>query len=379
MMKIFLPVTLLLLSCAVHAQQNFSSLDQWLENNVQQLGGRAVLVVYKNGKPIYTKSENELTTRQKIMNRAIARRQGKPIHGAAQDMDENSRMPIASCSKWLTAALVMTFVDEGKLTINDPIGKYLPVMAANGKGGITIWQCLSHTTGIKQTGLGEQDESGDSGTGLDRFGKLKTLGAGKANTMDAVMDSIARIPMEGVPGKTFHYGNAGLQIAAAIIEKISGQSFEELFQQRIAKPCDMLHTDYGHKPVPLAAGGAWSTTTDYMHFLQMILDKGIYNGKRVLSAGSIAAMQKDYTKDANIVYSPVNAKSWDYGFGEWVMKDGATSKSNTVSSPGLFGSFPWIDNQKGYCAMLFTFNLKNKGREELYKSLKETVDKVITN
>ena len=56
---------------------------------------------------------------------------------------------IASCSKWLSAALVMTFVDEGKLNLNDTIGKFLPVMTDHQKGNITIWQCLSHLTGYK--------------------------------------------------------------------------------------------------------------------------------------------------------------------------------------------------------------------------------------
>lgn len=358
------------------AQQKFSSLDEWLQDHVTQMGGRAVLMIYKDGQLVYSKAENDLTPRQKIAGRMIARRQGGNASQAVQDYDENTKQRIASCSKWLSAALVMTFVDEGKLNLNDTIGKYLPVMTANGKGGITIWQCLSHLTGIEQTGIGEEDVDEKSDVSTNRK-KLKSLNENGWSSMNAVMDSMARLPMEGEPGKTFHYGNAGLQIAAAIIEKISGQSFEEAFQQRIAKPCEMHHTDFGNKNVPLAAGGAWSTPTDYMHFLQMILNHGMYHGKKVLSEKSIAAMQMNYIKNAHIAYAPANAGNAGYGFGEWILKEASSNNKVVVASPGLFGSFPWIDYNKGYCAMLFTFNIKARGRDELYASLRKEVDKVL--
>jgi CubicO group peptidase (beta-lactamase class C family) len=365
---------LLFLSSSILTQaQKFKPLDSWLQKNITQLGGHAVLMIYKDGKIIYQQSENELNRKQKIVGRVVARRQGKDADDFLQDYDANTRQRIASCSKWLSAALVMTFVDEGKLNIDDTIGKYLPVMTLHGKGKITIWQCLSHLTGIKQTGLGESDEE-DAGKGLSKFKNLKN----QWPSMEAAIDSIAKSKMEGEPGKIFHYGNVGLQIAAAVIEKISGKSFETLFEERIAKPCEMPQTDFGKTNVPLAAGGAWSTTNDYLHFLEMILNKGMYKGKRVLSEKSIAAMQVNYAKDTRIVYSPAQAGNWGYGFGEWVMNitsDGKTS--NAVSSPGLFGSFPWVDNEKSYCAMLFTFNIKSKGRGELYRGLKELVDRIM--
>ena len=363
-----------LLGCTflLKAQKSFLSLDHWLEDHVQDLGGRAVLIIYKDGKEIYKKSENELTRRQKIARKMMARRQGKSASESVQNFDENTRQRIASCSKWLSAALVMTFVDEGKLHINDTIGKFLPVMTANGKGSITIAQCLSHLTGIKQTGLGEVDEEMERGT--ETLGRLKKLNKNMAS-MDAAMDSIAKLPMEDEPGKTFHYGNVGLQIAAAIIEKISSKSFETLFQERIARPCEMGQTDFGNKDVPLAAGDAWSTASDYMHFLQMLLNKGTYNGKKVLSEKSVAAMQVNYAKNAKVAYSPATTLASGYGFGTWVITEASGNNKGAVSSPGLFGSFPWVDYEKGYCATLFTFNLKNKGRQELYNSLKDLVDK----
>jgi hypothetical protein len=54
-------------------------------------------------------------------------------------------------------------------------------------------------------------------------------------------------------------------------------------------------------------------------------------------------------------------------------------RSNSVTSPGLFGSFPWVDTQRRYCAFLFVYNLKHKGRNEKYRELKETVDAAVRN
>lgn len=331
-------------------------MDTWLNNNLKAIGGRAVLVLYKDGKIIYSKSANEMTRRQKMLGKFVARKKGVDADEALQDFGMDTRQRIASCSKWLSAALVMTFVDEGKLQLEDTIGMYLPVMSEQGKGNITIWQCLSHLTAIKSPSLKES---------LTEMGQLAD--------MDAAVQQIAAMPMEGEPGKVFHYSNVGLQLAAAVIEKISGNNFETLFQDRIAGPCGMVNSDFGHGKVPLAAGGAWSTPNDYIRFLAMILNDGLYNGKQVLSAKSVAAMQHNYAANATVASSPAEAGKWGYGFGEWVMDD-AKERSQAVSSPGLFGSFPWVDNKLGYAGFLFTMNINNKGRHERYSELKKLVD-----
>ena len=174
----------------------------------------------------------------------------------------------------------------------------------------------------------------------------------------------------------FHYSNAGLQIAAAVIEKISGKSFQTLFAERIAQPLDMKNTDFGTNKVALPAGGAYSTPEDYMHFVEMILNKGVYNDTRILSEKSIALMQiNQLNKNTKIGYSPAEAGDFGYGYGEWVMETSTMNNLTTaVTSPGLFGSFPWVDNKNHYCAFLMTMYLKSEGRNERYKALKSLVD-----
>ena len=357
--KCSLIAPLLLFLQVSFAQSNFKYTDEWLGKNLRQLGGRATLVILKDGKIIYNKSENNLSPGQKMAIKYFAKKQGKDVQQALQDYNFTTRAPIASCSKWLSAALVMTFVDEEKLNLNDTVGKILPVLTNHQKGNITVGQCLSHLTAIDAGDLKESREIINEGS-----------------SMDEVIEKIAEQPMEGEPGKVFHYSSIGLQIAAAIIEKISGKDFKTLFKERIALPCGMKNTDFGNGTIALAAGGAYSTPEDYIHFLQMILQDGSINGKQVLSKQSIIKMQQNYTLHAKVAYSPDQAGDMNYGLGEWIMEDNA-GRANTVTSPGLFGSFPWVDNQRNYAGLLFVFNLKNKGRRKIYTELKSIIDKQV--
>ncbi|MEO6327901.1 MAG: serine hydrolase domain-containing protein [Ginsengibacter sp.] len=358
-LKCTLILSFLLLLQVGNAQNKFGKVQNWLNDNIEQLGGRAVLMIYKNGKIVFSETRNKMNKRQKILSRFIAKKQGKDAAEATHDYTAASKIAIASCSKWLSAALVMTFVDEGKLNLEDSVGKFLAVMTANGKGGIKIWECLSHLTGIAAGSLRESIE------------EMKNT-----HSMDEAIEKIAQQPKEGEPGKTFHYSNLGLQIAGAVVEKISGKNFETLFAERIAGPCEMKNTDFGKGKVALPAGGAYSTTEDYLNFLEMILHNGKFNNKNVLSEAAVIKMQQNYARGAEVAYSPAEASGWGYGFGEWVMED-TGKRSNAVTSPGLFGSFPWVDNERNYAAVLFCFNLKNKGRGERYKDFKKLIDEAI--
>lgn len=324
---------LLIAGSVVRAQDRWTPVGDWLEQHTSEMGGRSALVVYRDGRLVYSKTVGGYTT--------------------------TSRQLIASCSKWLSAALVMTFVDEGKLNLSDTVGRYLPVLSQHGKGGITVRQCLSHLTGIKEPPLRRS---------LQQIRGFRS--------MDAAMDWVAGLPMEGEPGKVFHYSNAGLQIAGAILEKIDGKSFQDLFLERIARPLGMSNTDFGNGPVALPAGSASSTPEDYGKFLEMILNKGTYPGGRLLRESSIAEMEVNrITSEVSVAYAPVQGETgWGYGYGEWVLKGLSGGDGLFVSSPGLFGSFPWVDNGRHYCAFLMTFYLDNRGRLDRYKELKQLVD-----
>jgi len=354
-------VFILMMCVSGNAQQNFAAVDNWLHHNLHEIGGRGVIMVYKDGKVVYAKAENGLTPKEKLVIKFLAKKKEKDQEQEMQDFTISTVMPIASCSKWLSAAVVMTFVQEGKLKLEDSIGKYLPIMTQNGKGSITVKDCLSHLTGIKAPPI-----------------KQAIANQQEFNTMDEALANIAAMPKEGEHGKVFHYSNVGLQMLASVLEKISGKPFETLFKSRIAQPCAMMNTTFGNKAVVSPAGGAMSSAEDYLKFLSMILHDGLYKGKQILTKQSIAMMQQNQAKGATLGYSPEEAGNWGYGFGEWTMQEGATPL-DAVCSPGLFGTFPWIDTNKKYAAILFTYNINFKGRHERYLALKALVDEAVEN
>jgi CubicO group peptidase (beta-lactamase class C family) len=357
---------------STRAQDRFEKATDWVNLHLEELGGRAVLIILKDSQVVYRQAFNDMSKKQRAFAKMRARAKDLEEDAFMKDFTPDTRERIASASKWLTAALAMTFIDENKFRLSDTVGKFLPILSKYGKGHIKIWHCLSHTTGIKEGGLRET---------ITSFQKVQT--------MSAYVEQILEYPMEGEPGKSFRYGNAGMQILAAVMEKVGEKDFETLFKERIAEPLGMTDTDFGKQGLPLAAGGAWSTPNDYIKFLQMILNDGIYNGKRIISKALIQEMQKNKIgRDCIISYSPDEAGKWGYGLGEWLMdnplaisprKDAVPEsvRSQSVCSPGLSGSFPWVDNQKKYSAILFVMNLNQKDRYGSYRELKSIIDNIL--
>ena len=94
---------------------------------------------------------------------------------------------------------------------------------------------------------------------------------------------------------------------------------------------------------------------------------------RVLSEQSIAEMEKNRLgPDVRIAYTPAETALGQvgYGFGEWIIGE-------AVSSPGLFGSLPWVDSQHGYSAFLLVFYLSDKGKQERYRDLMRLVNEAV--
>jgi len=322
----------LLLSNAVAGQDQFDRVTRILESKKRVLGGNVCMLIFKDNHLVYTENLGDYTRKTPEM--------------------------IASCSKWLTAALAATFIDEGKISPKDSIGKYLPVFTRYGKGNITIGQCMSHTSGI---------ESGQI--------TLRTLiERRKITSLDEEINLFAAKPMSGKPGEVFSYGNIGLNIVGRILEVVSHQDFETLFQERIAKPLAMKNTTFKMGKAVNPSGGATSTASDYMNFLQMILQKGTFNGKQIISEKTIELMQISRTVRAKVVYSPNEAAGFEYGWGEWILEKDEIGNSTVVCSPGLFGTYPWVDLQRKYAAIVFVKNIQVKDRQKNYQEIRDSVN-----
>jgi len=117
----------------------------------------------------------------------------------------------------------------------------------------------------------------------------------------------------------------------------------------------MPTTDYGHMANPAIAGGARSTANEYTNFLIMLVNRGTFNGKRVLSEKAVLEMEKNQSGNVVIGHSPYPNKPpfnpykndvIRYGIGCWRDVVNPTDQADEVSSPGLFGAHPWIAPKK---------------------------------
>lgn len=257
-------------------------------------------------------------------------REGKVLHEKFfGEYSASTVIPIASASKWLAGAVIMSLVDDKMLDLDKPIGEVLTMLPED-KRSITLGQLFSHTSGLPSDIAGA---------------------ASWTASVDEVIKAAGEATMEDKPGAVFKYGGASMQLAAAMACKVTGKTWHELFEQRIAKPCDMKNTRFGRLGLmsnPQVAGGASSTLGDYANFLTMLANKGEFKGKRVLSEGAVAEMLKDRTKDAKKARASLMRllDGSGYGVGNWVDAKNAKGESMANSSPGAFGFVPWIDQER---------------------------------
>ena len=329
-----LALSLLLLCLPGWSQYNFTELDKLLVANQKKLGDNLVALIYKDGKMVYQKEMGEFKIK--------------------------SKAPIASCSKWLTAALVMTYVDEGKLSLDDKVSSYLPIFETYSKSYITIRQCLSNETGI---------------TDNTQKKVAKFFERDKFATLEEEVNSFAKREIATNPGTEFFYGNIGLNIAGRVLEIITKKKFESLIKQRIFTPLNMKYSSFVPEENAVnPSEGALSTAGDYMNFLTMILDKGMFMGKRILSEDAVAQMETIQTNNIPKKYSPKIAEGFDYGLGEWIQEKDANGKSTVLSCPGLFGTWPYVDKCRKYACIIFAQSLLEEQKRDLYLQLKKVID-----
>lgn len=256
----------------------------------------------------------------------------------------NTTVFIASASKWLSGATLMTQVDAGRISLDDPVSKHLPYFTGV-NGTMTIRQMFSHTAGYAPESALTSNEAECIG---NRF-----------TTMDACAREIAQLKLIANPGAQFAYGSNSMQAAGRVCEVVSGKSWEVLFQENIAGPLGMTATTFGQGGNPLVPGGARSRLRDYANFLQMIANRGTFNGRRILSENSVREMQKDQTFGVPIFYSPHSRygnANVRYGIGEWLDVTDAEGNSIQVSSQGAFGFSPWLDKKRNLIGVFLVQN-----------------------
>lgn len=293
---------------------DFSPVTAYTDAGYKSLGltGASVLVV-QDGKVVYEKYFGDYTPATVVQ--------------------------IASSSKWLSAAVIMTLVDEGKIDLDAKISKYLPQFTGQ-KGEMTIRQMFSHTSGLIEP-PGDRSRWDYDMSMADYADRMAREGV-----------------MAGPPGSGIRYASASMQVVGAVAEKVTGKPWNQLFKERIGVPCDMPDTTYVRTPGttlpatlndptrnPMLAGGAKSSLRDYSHFLEMLANRGVYKGRRVISEKSVREMQRDQSGAQPLLRASNDrmGRKSHYGLGEWIDAQGADGHTVQVSSPGAWGMRPWLN------------------------------------
>jgi len=323
---------------------------------------------------------------------ALILHKGKEVYfHACGDADREKSVPMQrdtiirlfSMSKPITAAATMILAERGEIDLKDPISKYLPAFAGQtvwqdgelvpAQRENTLWDLLNMTSGITYP-----DMSHEVGMQMDRI--LRELIArrerGERVDTQEYMEHIAKVPLCFQPGKKWLYGLSA-DVLGAVIERVSDMSYGEFLRRELFEPLEMpdtgffvpqekkkrfaqIYTDgdkglvpyvgsflgeYYEEDVAFESGGAGlvSTLDDYSHFAEMLLHKGLYQGKRILGEKTVEFMTQNRLSDAQKVdYTWDGVLGCGYGCLMRVLTDQGGAMLN--ASIGEFGWDGWTGN-----------------------------------
>jgi beta-lactamase class C len=256
---------------------------------------------------------------------------------------------VASVTKPFTATAIMQLVEQGRLSIDQPVGELLPQFAGPGKDGITLRHFLTHTSGLPEY-ADDDDEIRRQHLGLDAF-----------------VRSYCRGRLLFPTGSQWSYSNYGFGLAGEIVARYGGRGYHAFVAEEIlaclgmrdsylqppAEVWDRIawvwlpdepHTDHERYNSPyfrrlgIPWGGLYSTPEDLAVFSQAFLRGGAYQGRRIVSPATAREMTRDQLSESIRDTSGVarwRAASWGLG---WDVKGRKTShNSGTLTSPATFG------------------------------------------
>lgn len=368
-------------------------IDRFLEKEIleKRIPGASVLLI-KKGKVVYDKAFGYADIESKRV------------------MKTDDIFRIASQTKAITSVAAMLLWEEGKFLLDDPVSKYIPAFSApkvltgfNAQDGtystrpakrpITIRHLLTHTSGF----IYQLPYMGDPqlATVYSKAGIPAILGA-PGTTVGEKMKELAKLPLLHDPGETFTYG-LSTDLLGYLVELWSGQDLETFFHERIFRPLEMNDT-YFNLPADKAArlisvyqpmeggklvkatqvfdgapgnypaiphtylsggGGLSSTTADYARFLQMILQKGRYKDRQILSPATVALMlTNQLSEHTGTSPYPAFPENFQFGLGfalETERNDYLEPlRKGSFSWEGAVATYYWVDPQEELIALFYT-------------------------
>lgn len=344
------------------SQDRVARLDAMLDEAIktEQVPGLVAMVV-KDGKIVYHAAK------------------GLADVESGQAMGKNSIFRIASQSKAITSTAVMILWEEGKFRLDDPISKYIPEfknpqVLGNFRYGdttyttkpstkeITIRHLLTHTSGL---GYGVIDGDERMKMIYHKAGVMD-LFTTENITIGESVKRLAALPLHHEPGAKFTYSE-GLDVLGYLVEVVSGMPFDQFLKNRLFDPLGMNDTRFylddkqadrlvtvhtrkegkwasypvtfydpaypktGAKAFFSGGAGLSSTTEDYAKFLQMYLNGGIYNGKRILSSQTIQTIMTNQVGDL------LGDGGKDYGLAFGLVDEKGVAQGGI----GSLGTFDW--------------------------------------
>lgn len=302
---------------------------------------------------------------------------------------------VYSMTKPITGMAAMLLIEDGKLSLDDPLAKYFPafrsmrvltspdtsLVSRPARGAITIRQLLTHTSG-----LGYQiSAKGPLLKEYERLGLVPFTANAQTEavarrtrptTLAAFAERAAKVPLVADPGTTWHY-SMGLDVLAAVIEKASGMPFERFVRTRLLDPLKMTSTDWQVAPgnvarfasnytfvedalapldlaarspflqppsFPYGGAGLVSSARDYDRFLHMLQDAGTLDGVRVMKPET-ARLAMSNLLPPGVVFRNRDGLAQGYGAGGvvYVVDDPNGASKGSYGWAGAAGTLAVVD------------------------------------
>jgi CubicO group peptidase (beta-lactamase class C family) len=360
------------------SEERLTRIDKMIQQNIDSgwISG-AVGFIARDGKIIYDKAFGVNDAEKKTL------------------MRRDDIFRIASQTKAVTSVAVMMLFEEGKFLLDDPISKYIPEFAGpmvldkfnekdttfttiKAKREITIRDLLTHTSGIDYAGIGSNTMNA-----IYAKAGIPTGFVSEKIILGDKIRKLGKLPLIHQPGEKFTYG-LNVDVLGYLVEVLSGETLDHYFRYHIFEPLGMTDTyfylpeskynrlvkvsaeDKDHHLVnaqssfvdyPLVAGtyfsggaGLSSTIKDYAVFLQMLLNKGEYNGKKLLSRRTVELMTSNQIGDLSL--GPDK-----FGLGFEITTVAGQAKlgisEGSFAWGGYFATTYWVDPKEHLVCLLF--------------------------
>ncbi|MDD4211874.1 MAG: serine hydrolase [Bacilli bacterium] len=280
----------------------------------------------------------------------------KALYPAYEANDLSTLYDMASCSKVVsTTSCIMKLLEAGRLRLFDSVSTYLPFFE---KTNVTIWDLMTHTSGLPPL-----------------------ISRSLYKTKEELITLIQKVDMKYEKNTKIVYSDLGFILLGWIVEAISGKSLAQFAKEQIFDPLEMKDTTYNPTDVARCAptedrgdkidrgyvhdeaahtlggvaghAGLFSTVEDISHFMEMILNQGLYRGKRIFSPQTINLLYTVQVEEPNGIAKALNRR----GLG-WLIKgdypcSGDLVSPETIMHTGFTGTHIFIDrtNQVAFCML----------------------------